>query len=212
MKKFLSLLILALMTISMANAQTKAKYNYAAQKKLIPAELGKVYLGMPLNEFAKQFDLSKADVGDTRFDWFVLTIPFQKGNVNELTVKIHGLTQDDKKALLKRETVLRKDVEGNEYEEETDRLILDKISEKGFVYAMYINFKKDFDLKTYVVKTYGKGGEVRKPDDEYHIFDIQWTKKTGDGLDWLIRSFHESDDKTLQLLGRIDGTEWGLEN
>jgi hypothetical protein len=89
---------------------------------------------------------------------------------------------------------------------------MDKIPAKGFVYAIYIEFKKDFDLKNYAVKTFGTGGDVRKPDDEYHLFDIQWTKKTSDGLTWLVRSFHEGGDRTLQLLGRIDGTDWGLDD
>ena len=77
---------------------------------------------------------------------------------------------------------------------------------------MYVDFKPNFDLKNYTVKTYGTGGEVRKADDQYQLFDIQWTKKTSDGLAWLIRSFHEGDRRSLQLLGRIDGTEWGLDD
>lgn len=208
MKKFVFAFFIVTLSFTFAAAQKKAKYSYAAQKNFIPAELGKVYLGMPFNEFAKQIDLSKADVGDTRFDWFQLTIPFEKGNVTKLTVKIAGLSEDDKKVILRRVTVKRKDASGEEYDEETDRLILDKIPSKGFVYAMYVIFKKDFNLKNYAIKTFGKNGEVRKPNDEYHFFDIQWTKKTSDGLTWLVRSFHEGDDRTLQLLGRIEGTEW----
>ncbi len=192
------------------NAQTKSKYSYAAQKNLIPAELGKVYLGMPFNEFAKQFDMKNAEVGDTRFDWLEVKIPVAKGNVTNLTVKVHGLESDEKEAILTEETITKKDEFGEEYEETINRLNLDKLTSKGIVYAMYIDFKKEFDLKSYVIKTYGKKGEVRKADDEYHFFDIQWTNKTSDGLDWLIRSFHEGDSRSLQLLGRIDNTEWGL--
>ena len=88
---------------------------------------------------------------------------------------------------------------------------MEKIPAKGFIYAMFVDFKKDFNLKNYAVKTFGTGGEIRKSDDESHFFDIQWTKKTSDGLTWLIRSFHENDDRTLQLLGRIKGTEWSLD-
>lgn len=210
--KIILILAIFLLSFISINAQQKADFNYKAQKNYIPKELGKVYLGMSFNDFAKEFDLKNAEVGDTRFEWLELKIPFAKGNVENLTVKIHGLTQEDKKAVLKRETVLKKDKEGYEYEAEFDRLLTDKISTKGFVYAIYIDFKNDFDLKTYSIKTFGKDGEVRKPDDEYHIFDIQWTKKTSDGLTWLVRSFHEGENKSLQLLGRIDGTEWGFED
>jgi hypothetical protein len=207
-------LILAMFILSFINinAQQKADFNYKAQKNYIPKELGKVYLGMPFDKFAKEFDLKNAEVGDTRFEWLELKIPLVKGNVENVIVRIHGLTEEDKKAVLKRETVMKKDEAGYEYEDEFDRLLTDKIPAKGFVYAMYIDFKDDFDLKTYVIKTFGKDGEVRKPDDQYRFFDIQWTKKTSDGLTWLIRSFHEGENKSLQLLGRIDGTEWGIED
>lgn len=212
MKKFVFILFICALSFSFSSAQKKTKFNYAAQKSFIPEELGKIYLGMPFNEFAKQIDLSETDVGDTRFDWFLLTIPFEKGNVTALTVKVAGLTEDDKKAILRRETVRKKGDDGEESDEEVDRLIVDKIPAKGFVYAIYVNFKNDFDLKNYALKTYGNGGKVRKAGDQYHLFDIQWTKKTSDNLTWMIRSFHEGDDRTLQLLGRIEGTEWGIKN
>ena len=211
MKKFVLVLFIFALSFSFAAAQKKTKFNHAAQKKFIPAELGKVYLGMPFDEFSKQFDLKNAEVGDTRFEWLELAIPFQKGSITKLTVKIHGLTQDDKKAILRRETANKKSDDGYEYDEEIYRLILDKIPSKGFVYAIYVDFKPNFDLKNYAIKTYGTGGEVRKADDQYHFFDMQWTKKTSDNLMWLIRSFHEGDRRSLQLLGRIDGTEWGLD-
>lgn len=211
MKKSVLILAFLLLSFSVVNAQTKTKFNYQAQKSLIPAELGKVYLGMPLIDFAKAFDLRKAEVGDTRFEWLELRISIGKGNVETLTVRIHGLTADDKSNLLKRESLRKADQSGFEYDHEFDRLLVDKIPTNGFVYAMYIEFKADFDLKSYVIKTFGRDGEVRKADDEYHFFDIQWTKKTPDGLIWLIRSFHEGDSRNLQLFGRIDGTEWEIE-
>ena len=211
-KKVLLILAILSLTVSITNAQA-AKFSYAAQKKFIPAELGKIYLGMPFKEFAGQVDLKNAEVGDTRFDWFLLTIPFEKGNVVGLSVKIHGLTQEDKAKILRRETVKKKETDGYEYEQEVDRLLIDKISAKGFVYAIYVDFKEDFDLKNYVVKTFGqpKAEDIYKKGDEYHFYDMQWTKKTSDNILWLIRSFHEGDARTLQLLGRIKGTEWGLD-
>jgi hypothetical protein len=212
-KKALLILAILSLSVSIANAQAKTKFSYAAQKRFIPAELGKIYLGMPFNEFAGQFDLKNAEVGDTRFEWILLSIPFEKGSVAGLSVKIHGLTQEDKTGILRRETVKKKEADGYEYEQEVDRLLVDKIPAKGFVYAMYVDFKKDFDLKNYVVKTFGqpKPADIYKKGDEYHFFDMQWTKKTSDNLLWLVRSFHEDDARTLQLLGRINGTEWGLD-
>ena len=66
---------------------------------------------------------------------------------------------------------------------------------------------KEFDLKKYLDGLYGKGTE-RTADDPYHFYDTQWVKKTPDGLVTLIRAFHKGDSRDLQLLGRIDGTEW----
>lgn len=187
-------------------------FSYEAQKNFIPKELGKVYLGMPFDKFAGAIDLKKAEVGDTRFDWLQLSLPIAKGNVQMITVKIHGLSQEEKDAILFDEKAMKKDGLGNEYEGAITRISTEKITGKGFVYAMYIDFKREFDLKSYVLKTYGKDGEVRKADDPYYFFDIQWVKKTPDGLAWLIRSFHEGDKRSLQLLGRIENTEWGLDN
>ncbi|MEZ5429091.1 MAG: hypothetical protein R2747_22790 [Pyrinomonadaceae bacterium] len=213
MKKFVLIPLLLLLSFSVISAQKKPKYNYAAQKKLLPAELGRVYLGMPLAELSKRLDLSNAEVGDTRFDWLELSVPFEKGDLTNLTVRIYGLSQDDKKAILHKETIKKKDDLGEDYEIEVDRLDVGKIPGKGFVYAMYIAFKKDFDLKSRVVKTYGqpKPEDIYKEGDEYHIYDMQWTKKTSDGLVWLIRAFYGDEGGSLQLLGRIDGTEWGLD-
>ncbi|MGE3466934.1 MAG: hypothetical protein AB7J13_08375 [Pyrinomonadaceae bacterium] len=203
-------LMLAFVLLAVCSISGQAKFNYAAQKAYIPAELGRVYLGMPFDEFAKAVDLSKSDVGDTRFEWLELTLPVAKGNVESLNVRIQGLSEEDKAAMLKRETVTKKGDDGQPYETEIDRLVMSKIPAKGFVYAMYIVFKSDFDLKSYAIKKYGKG-ETRRSDDEYHFYDTQWTKKTPDGLVWLIRCFHEGKGRTLQLLGRIEGTEWAVD-
>lgn len=196
--------------MSTAFAQPTAKFNYTAQKAVIPTELGRVYLGMPFDRLAKALDLSKAEVGDTRFDWLEVTIPIAKGSVESVTVRIHGLTEDDKAKVVKRETITRKGEDGKPYEADIDRLLTAKIPANGFVYAMYIGFNRNFDLKTYALKKYGKG-ETRKADDPYHFFDTQWTKKTSDGLVWLIRCFYDGDTRNLQLLGRIKSTEWGVD-
>ena len=74
---------------------------------------------------------------------------------------------------------------------------------------MYVTFIPKFKLRSYVLKTFGKSGRVHKTDDPDHFYDIEWTKETGDGLKLLIRSFHLADKRELQLLGQIDGTEWG---
>ncbi|MFZ1700461.1 MAG: hypothetical protein WBO10_15805 [Pyrinomonadaceae bacterium] len=206
--KFLSILLFLSAAVCAAEAQ--AKFNYAAQKALIPSELGRVYLGMPFDKFAKEIDLSKAEVGDTRFDWLDLTVPVAKGNIQSVRVRVHGLTQDDKARILKRETVTKTRAEGQTYEGEIHKLLTSKIPAEGFVYEMNIEFNQGFDLKKYSLKKYGKG-ETRKPSEEYRFFDTQWTKRTSDGLAWLIRSFHERDSQRLQLIARIEGTEWAVD-
>ena len=208
-----NILVIAALAVlcTTASAQSKVKYSYAAQKRFIPAELGQVYLGMPFKAFAAKFDLSKANIDDTGRDSLRIEIPLSKGNITSLSVRIYGLTPKDTAQILRKETIDEKDDKGEiEFSREVDRLIVSKIPSKGFVYAMYLDFKPNFDLKTYVIKMYGKG-TVRAKDDGYYFSDIQWTKKTTDGLLWLIRSMHESDSRSLQLLGLIDGTEWGLD-
>jgi hypothetical protein len=203
-------LLLAIVTTALSQtafAQQTPAFNYKDQKNFIHKEIGKVYLGMPFKKFAEEFNLTKASVGDLRFDWFEITIPLNSKNIESVRVRIHGLTPVQKTAMIVSETVST----GDDDDVEVDRLQIGKIPVEGFVYAMYLTFKPEFDLKSYAIKTYGKDGNVRSPDDEYYFYDIQWTKRTGDGLTWLIRSFHEGDKRNLQLLGRIDGTEWGLD-
>lgn len=202
-------LVIALFT-AVSFAQAKPKFSYAAQKKFLPAELGQVYLGMPLKDFAAKIDMSKAEAED-RFDWLQLDIPFMKGNVTSLIIRVHGLAREEKDAILHEATVKKISDFGEEYETEVKQPKPGAaIPAKAFVYSMYVGFQKDFDLKKHVNAVYG-AGEVRKPGDEYHFFDTQWTKKTSDGLTWLIRAFYVGDSRSLQLLGRIDGTEWDPE-
>lgn len=208
-KKHILIIISFLIFASAGSAQTT--YKYETQKKFIPKELGKVYLGMPFDEFAKVIDLKTAELGDTRFQWLELKIPIANGPVTRLTVRIYGLSEDDKKSLVKTETVTTKEVDGFEFKKEVEKLVIEKISNKGFISEMYVNFKPDFDQKAYVIKTFGKDGDVRAADDPYRFYDIQWEKKTSDGLGVLVRSFHEDEMRSLHLLGRIPGTEWGDE-
>ncbi len=205
MKKSLYFLFVSILLLA-ANASAQTGYSFAAQKSFIPKELGKVYLGMSFKDLANEVALGKAEVGDIRFEWLELTVPVNEKNVVSMTVRIHGLSQQEKAEMLISESAT-----DEAEDEETNRILVSRIPNHGFVYSMSIEFKPDFDLKSYVLKTYGKDGEVRKPDDEYHFYDIQWTKRTSDGLDWLIRSFHEGESRTLQLHGRITGTEWGID-
>ncbi len=209
-KKVCCAIVLALAVSISASAQKKASYNYAAQRLLIPAELGKAYLGMPLKAFGKEIDLTNAEVDD-RFEAVSIQIPFVKGNVTEMVVKVHGVSDADKESMVYEAKAKKKYESGEEYEATVKRLRVDKIANSGFVYAIYVSFKKDFDQKAWVLKTYGNKGSVRRPDDQYHFSDIEWTKKSTDGLTWLIRSLHEGDNRSLQLLGRIPGTEWGVD-
>lgn len=190
---------------SAAHAQ-KPKFNYLAQKKFIPADLGQVYLGMPFKQFAAKISLKDVEA-DTRFEPLELIIPFKKGNITGLTVRIHGLSAEEKAAIVKPGKIKDKNDLGEEYERDGELLDATKVPDKGFVYAMYISFKDDFDLKSYVKKTYGKPGDIYKKGDNGYFYDYQWTRKTTDGLTWLIRCYFE-ESKSLQLLGRIDGTEW----
>ncbi|MEQ1761650.1 MAG: hypothetical protein ABL984_00760 [Pyrinomonadaceae bacterium] len=206
MKKIAFMSLLLALIAAAAFAQAKPKFSYAAQKKLIPVDLGQVYLGMPLKDFAARIDITKAEADD-RFDWLELEIPLAKGNVTGLSVRVHGLSMEEKAAILHEVKVKKKGDTGEEYETDGKQIKPGAVLSKGFVYAIYVDFKKDFDLKKHVNATYSRG-EVRKPDDQYHFFDTQWTKKTPDGLTWLIRAFHEDGRRSLQLLGRIDGTEW----
>ena len=105
-----------------------------------------------------------------------------------------------------REVRKQKDETAYEYETEWVGIDPSKIVKKGFLYALYINYDDSYDLATFTNKTFGKTTDIHKEGD-YHFYDKQWIKKTSDGLVWLIRSF-EKDGRQLQLLGRIDGTEW----
>jgi hypothetical protein len=204
--KALSLIFLTLFFFSSANAQPAPKFSYPAQKKFIPVELGQVYLGMPFRQFAAKINLKDVEA-DTRFEPLELRIPYKKGNVTGVTVRIHGLSAEEKAAIVKPGSVKDKNDLGEEYERDGELLDASKIPAKGFVYAMYISFKDDFDLKSYVTKIYGKPGDVYKKGDNGYFYDYQWTKKTPDGLTWLIRCYF-NEGKSLQLLGRIKDTEW----
>lgn len=191
-----------------AAAQAPGKFSYAAQKKFIPAELGQVYLGMSLKAFATKINLEKAEA-DGRFEPISLDIPLKKGNIESVRVMVHGISEEEKKTLLKTE---RRMVQGEFGEYERDWTSIDpaKITGKGFVYAFYIVYKDDYDLAAYTQKAFGQPADVHTEGD-YYFYDKQWTKKTTDGLVWLIRSF-EKETKSLQLLGRIKGTEWDPES
>lgn len=204
-----AVLLLTAGASTLVDAQTKPAYSYSAQKAFIPAALGKVYLGMPLRDFAKQIDISKAE-SDYRFSYLELNIPFAKGSVTGIRVRVHGLTAEQLEAMHTEETVKKKGERGDEYEATIKRPRVAAIPAEGVVYSMYIEFQEGFDLKSWAEKAYGKG-EVRAANDEYHFYDQQWAKRSGDGLGWLIRAFYLGKGKSLQLLGRVPGTEWDPE-
>ena len=88
--KILAGLVALLISFNVAFGQTENKYSYQAQSAFIPREFSKIHLGMWFDQFAGAVDLRNAEVGDTRFDWLELKIPFEKAHVAELTVRIHG--------------------------------------------------------------------------------------------------------------------------
>lgn len=197
-----ALIVLSVLTVG---AQTKSKYSYQKQKQLIPIELGKVYLGMPFDQFAKQIDLSKAEVSN-RFGWLEGEMPLAKGNVESITFKVHGLEESDYATLIKKVTRGKKTERNEDYEVEVQMLDMSKIPAKGVVYEIGLTYKKGFDLKSHAKKIYGAPKDVRKATDDHHIYDIQWTRKTTDGLTWLIRYYESSN--SIMLAGIIDKTEW----
>lgn len=207
---FAILATFVIMSVVDATAQRSPKYSYAAQSRFIPKEIGRVYIGMPLRDFAKQIDLSRANILNDRMSEIRLDVPFTKGNVAGLSVQIAGFPIDGRSEMLTdAKTTIRQET-GEEFEIDVKRLRLDRIPASAFVYVYLVTYKSDFDLKAHVTKTFGKG-TVRDPNDQYHFSDIEWTKRTSDGLTWLIRSLHENDARQLMLYGRIKGTEWGLE-
>jgi len=186
--------------LSAAYGQDDAKYSHEAQAALIPEELGEVYLGMPFKEFAANFDFAESEVHDTRFGPLPVTVKLAKGPVRSVFFKVHGLTQAETAALKTPGTTT------------VDQLDPKNIPDNGFVYEISLTYEPGFDLHSYVIKKYGDNGDVRKSDDPYHMYDIQWFPKTSDGLAWLIRVFHtDKSPKTLRLIGRIPGTEWEIE-
>jgi len=201
------LLVLFILMAFSANAQTKTKYNYLSQKRFIPAELGKVYLGMPFADFAKQIGLKECDI-DNRFEWLECKEPFAKGNIESIVFKVHGLSEDEIAKMIHKVTRPGKTENGDEYEEEVQMLDAAKIPAKnnGIVYEISLRYKKGFDLKAQAMKMFGPSKDVYKPGDQFHIYDMQWTKKTEDGLTWLIRYYEGT--KAIMLAGVIDKTEW----
>ena len=207
MKLFKISAVFALVLLIFSNVEAqKAKYNYLAQKKFIPVELGRVYLGMPFKDFAAKVSLKDA-AADTQFEPLGLTIPFKKGNITSISIRIHGLTAEEKAAIVKPGKVREKNDNGEEYERDGEILDVTKIPAKGIVYAMYISFKDDFDIKSWSLKAFGKPGDIYKKGDSGYFYDYQWTAKSSDGLTWLVRCYLK-EGKSLQLLGRIPGTEW----
>lgn len=190
----------------LVDAQAKPAYSYSAQKAFIPADLGKVFLGVPLRDFVKQIDISRAE-SDHRFSYLELNIPFAKGGVTGIRVRVHGLTAEQLEAMHTEETVKKKGDSGDEYEATVKRPRVSAIPAEGVVYSMYIEFEEGFDLKSWAEKAYGKG-EVRAANDEFYFYDQQWAKRSGDGLGWLIRAFYVGKGKSLRLLDRVPGTEW----
>ncbi|HEV7645714.1 MAG TPA: hypothetical protein VGO50_17375 [Pyrinomonadaceae bacterium] len=205
MKKTFILILFLLLAAAASPAQTKNKYSYLKQKQFIPVELGKVYLGMPFADFARQIDLKNAEV-DNRFEWLEATLPFAKGNIESINFKVYGLTEEDNAKFIYKTTTGKKTERNEDYEVEVQMIDPAKIPAKGIVYEISLRYKKAFDLKAQAIKMFGVSKDVYKAGDQFHIYDMQWTKKTTDGLTWLIRYYEETN--ALMLAGVIPKTEW----
>ena len=186
-------------------SQNSQNYSYKSQKEFIHPDLGKVYLGMSLKDFTKIIDLSAADAGANRFDFVSLQIPVNKKNISQIVIKAKGIPYELQKEIIRREDVMQPDG----YTIPVYRIDASKIPDDAFVYQISVFFNTGYDLKQYAFKTFGeKSGTHHNPADDYKFYDSQWTKKTADGLNWLIRVFYNEEPLTLQLIGRIPGTEW----
>lgn len=205
-RSILSILAFTLV-LSVVQAQPAVKYNYAAQKKLLPAELGAVYLGMDLKAFAQKIKPDSA-IANGDFEELRLELPFKKGNIEKVIVKFSGLSIEQKEALI-RTVIVKEKTEYGENETEVKRINVKKLMAAGKLYEITVFYKKDYDLDKYVVTRYGKPNDVYKKGDDYHFFDKQWVKTSADKMLWLIR--YNEETKSLMLAGRIDGSEWGLE-
>ena len=210
MRKIYSWVIPVLLLItapSALQAQAATKYNYSSQQKLIPAELGAIYIGMDLRAFSQKIKITAAEVED-RFEELTLDIAFDKGNIKKLVVKFTGLTAEQKTTLVKTEKITEKKEYGD-LEKEVKRIVMPAVMAAGKLYEISIFYKEGFDLAKYVVARYGQPTDVHKKEDQYHFFDMQWVKTSADNLSWLIRYYKETN--ALMLAGRIPGTEWSLE-
>ena len=180
---------------------TPNEYAYSAQKAFIHKDLGKVYLGMKMTDFAEEVPLGKAEVTEMRFDYFEFKVPINKKAVESVRVRVHGLSRTDKAEMI----ITENNTDDEDFE--VDRIVVGRIPKDAVIYSMYVSFQEKFKLKKYLAKAFGNG-EDRIPDDESHLFDTQWNKKTSDGLSWLIRAFYLEGRRELQLLGRVPGSEW----
>lgn len=203
---FLAALIIMVSPIT-GTAQAKPKYNYASQQKLIPAELGVIFMGMDLKAFSQKIKINAAEI-EGQFEELKLIIPFYKDNIEKIEVKFTGLGEEQKAKLVKTEKIIEK-TEYGDLEREVKRISMPALMAAGKLYEIDIFFKETADLKKYVLAKYGKPAEVYKKGDQYHFFDMQWTKITSDKLVWLIRYYEET--RALMLAGRISGSEWSVD-
>lgn len=207
---FSRLVILLLVVIwqTPLQAQVKSKYNYASQQKLLPSELGAVFMGMDIRSFSQKIKITTAEVDD-QFEELSLEIPFQKAGISKLSVKFMGISGEKKETLVKTEHIVEKGAYGD-VEKDVKRVDMSALKAAGQLYEISIFYEEGFNLKKYVLAKYGKPDTEYKKGDEYHFFDMQWGKSSADKLSWLIR-FH-AETRVLQLAGRIPGSEWSLDN
>lgn len=203
---FIKTFVLFVLTISgeTVHAQSARKYNNASQQKLLPVELGAVFMGMDIKSFSQKIDVSKAEADDS-YEWLSLDIPFVKAGITRIIVKFTGLTPEQKEAIIKTEKITEKG-EFGDTEREVKRANPAALKAMGALYEISIFYKEGFDLKNYVLAKYGKPDDTYKKGDAYHLFDMQWGKTSLDKLGWLIRYYEET--RALMLAARVPGSEW----
>ena len=81
-KPFLRIFLVFILAIvqTSVHAQAAVKYNFTSQQKLLPSELGTIYMGIDLKAFSIKIKIDAAEVDD-RFEELRLEIPFEKSNI-----------------------------------------------------------------------------------------------------------------------------------
>lgn len=202
MKAFV-LLLAASLCLCM-QASTQPTYNRKSQEKVIPPQLGKLFMGMDLKAFQQLIPMDSASLNIDYKELWVLDIPIKKNNIHSINVKFCDLSTEEK-ADLQQEMLITKKIDDYSYTVPEKRFNINKIAAKGKLYEISIKFDDAFNAEGFLKSFYGPSKDVAKP-GEYYIYDIQWSRRTKDNLGWIIRYFRQSN--RLLLASTMPNSEW----